>query len=142
MADYSHGPRQATYDLYTMEIAYDADHFRGGAVTRITDKKGTDILPVFSPDGKKLMWTSTAHTGWKQPALDRGLASHDAVALATQLKAAASEPTAGRIGPFPIVPRGQKGSPPPARRIAPLDGRLISPLRFRGPWHVMPREQR
>ena len=59
MADYSHGPRGATYDLYTMEIEHDATHFRGGAVTRITDKKGTDILPVFSPDGKKLMWTST-----------------------------------------------------------------------------------
>ncbi len=59
MADYSHGPRGATYDLYTMEIESDATHFRGGAITRITDKKGTDILPVFSPDGKKLMWTST-----------------------------------------------------------------------------------
>lgn len=59
MADYSHGPKQATYDLYTMEIDYDDTHFKGGAVTRITDKKGTDILPVFSPDGKKLMWTST-----------------------------------------------------------------------------------
>jgi Tol biopolymer transport system component len=59
MADYAHGPQQATYDLYTMEIKYDGTHFQGGAVTRVTDKKGTDILPVFSPDGKKLMWTST-----------------------------------------------------------------------------------
>jgi len=59
MADYSRGPAQATYDLYTMEIEYDDTHFKGGAVERITDHKGTDILPVFSPDGKKLMWTST-----------------------------------------------------------------------------------
>jgi Tol biopolymer transport system component len=59
MADYSKGPRQATYDLYTMEIDTGAAHFRGGKVTRITDQKGADILPVFSPDGKKLMWTST-----------------------------------------------------------------------------------
>ena len=26
---------------------------------RITDHAGGDVLPVFSPDGKKLMWTST-----------------------------------------------------------------------------------
>jgi Tol biopolymer transport system component len=59
MADYSHGPRMATYDLYTMDIQYDDATFKGGPVTRVTDHKGTDILPVFSPDGKKLMWTST-----------------------------------------------------------------------------------
>jgi TolB protein len=61
MADYSRGPKDATYDLYTMEIESGGSppYFRGGAVTRITDKKGADILPVFSPDGKRLMWTST-----------------------------------------------------------------------------------
>ena len=25
---------------------------------RITDNPAADVLPVFSPDGKKLMWTS------------------------------------------------------------------------------------
>jgi Tol biopolymer transport system component len=29
------------------------------AKTRITYAPGADVLPVFSPDGKKLMWTST-----------------------------------------------------------------------------------
>jgi hypothetical protein len=59
MADYSEGPRSATYDLYTMEITHDGDKFAGSNPQRITFEKGTDILPVFSPDGKKLMWTST-----------------------------------------------------------------------------------
>jgi TolB protein len=42
-----------------MELQTDATNFRGGKVTQITDAKGADILPVFSPDGTKLMWTST-----------------------------------------------------------------------------------
>ena len=29
MADYAHGPRGATYDLYTMEIEHDDTHFKG-----------------------------------------------------------------------------------------------------------------
>jgi Tol biopolymer transport system component len=58
-ADYSQGPRGATYDIYRMPISYDAAKFTGGPQERITFEKGTDILPVFSPDGKKLMWTST-----------------------------------------------------------------------------------
>jgi Tol biopolymer transport system component len=34
-------------------------HVLPGPVTRITDNPAVDILPVFSPDGKQLMWTST-----------------------------------------------------------------------------------
>ena len=30
-----------------------------GSPIRITDFAGADVLPVFSPDGTKLMWTST-----------------------------------------------------------------------------------
>jgi Tol biopolymer transport system component len=29
-----------------------------GPITRITDHSSADVLPVFSPDGKRLMWTS------------------------------------------------------------------------------------
>ena len=29
-----------------------------GKVTRITQAPGQDVLPVFSPDYKKVMWTS------------------------------------------------------------------------------------
>ena len=59
MADYSRGPRFATYNLYTMEIETSDSTFKGGKVEQITSGKSADILPVFSPDGKKLMWTST-----------------------------------------------------------------------------------
>lgn len=39
------------YDLYWMNI-------ESGKTTRITHAPGQDVLPVFSPDYKKLMWTS------------------------------------------------------------------------------------
>ena len=58
-ADYSRGPRTAHFQLYTMEIDYDDTTFEGGDVTQITFAESADVLPVFSPDGKKLMWTST-----------------------------------------------------------------------------------
>ena len=58
-ADYSRGPQFANFDLYTMEVEMDEQSFRGGKVRRITDHEKADVLPVFSPDGKKLMWTST-----------------------------------------------------------------------------------
>jgi Tol biopolymer transport system component len=40
------------YDLYWMDVD------RGKKV-RLTFAPGADVLPVFSPDGKKIMWTST-----------------------------------------------------------------------------------
>jgi tricorn protease-like protein len=40
------------YDVYWMDID-------GGKKARLTYAPGADILPVFSPDSKKLMWTST-----------------------------------------------------------------------------------
>jgi Tol biopolymer transport system component len=58
-ADYSRGPQSANFDLFTMEIEHDDTTFRGGDVARITDHAAADVLPVFSPDGKKLMWTSS-----------------------------------------------------------------------------------
>ncbi len=49
----NHGvPGRPNYDLYWMDVST-------GKKVRITHAPGTDILPVFSPDGKKLMWTST-----------------------------------------------------------------------------------
>ncbi|HUG91524.1 MAG TPA: DPP IV N-terminal domain-containing protein [Planctomycetaceae bacterium] len=58
-ADYSRGPQSAHFNLYTMEIDYDDDGFRGGEVTQVTFSDKADVLPVFSPDGTRLMWTST-----------------------------------------------------------------------------------
>jgi len=56
-ADYSHG--RGSFNLFTMEIETTDTTFTGGKVTQITNNRAADILPVFSPDGKKLMWTST-----------------------------------------------------------------------------------
>jgi Tol biopolymer transport system component len=45
-------PTRPNYDLYWMDI-------ETGKKVRITFAPGADVLPVFSPDYKKLMWTST-----------------------------------------------------------------------------------
>lgn len=58
-ADYSRGPRFANFDLYTMKLNKTADKISPGDVQRITYHAKADVLPVFSPDGKKLMWTSS-----------------------------------------------------------------------------------
>ena len=39
------------YDIYWMDV-------ESGKKTRITHAPGADVLPVFSPDGKKMVWTS------------------------------------------------------------------------------------
>jgi TolB protein len=45
-------PGRPNYDLYWMNIDT-------GKKVRLTFAPGADVLPVFSPDGKRLMWTST-----------------------------------------------------------------------------------
>jgi TolB protein len=45
-------PGRPNYDLYWMDI-------QTGKKVRLTYAPGADVLPVFSPDYKKLMWTST-----------------------------------------------------------------------------------
>lgn len=56
-ADYSAGPRP--FHLFTMELTYPDGKLTGGETTQITDSAAMDVLPVFSADGKKLMWTAT-----------------------------------------------------------------------------------
>ncbi len=58
-ADYSKGPMGAFFHLFTMEIDINGSSLKGGKVEQITHESVQDVLPVFSPDGKKLMWTST-----------------------------------------------------------------------------------
>lgn len=58
-ADYSRGPTGAQFQLFTLEIESTDTTLKGGKVTQITFEKSQDVLPVFSPDGTKLMWTST-----------------------------------------------------------------------------------
>ncbi len=57
-ADYSRGPRGAHFNLFTMELELGKTTVKGGKVRQVTDHVAADVLPVFSPDGKKLMWTS------------------------------------------------------------------------------------
>lgn len=57
-ADYGKSPQAANFDLWTMDTQITPTTFQGGKITRITDHKAADVLPVFSPDGTKLMWTS------------------------------------------------------------------------------------
>jgi Tol biopolymer transport system component len=51
-ADHANPIVRPNYDLYWMNIDT-------GRKVRITHAPGADVLPVFSPDGRKLMWTST-----------------------------------------------------------------------------------
>ena len=44
-----------------------------GKKVRLTHAPGADVLPVFSPDGKKLMWTSTRDGRLAVAAVHRGL---------------------------------------------------------------------
>ena len=50
-ADHSDPKARPNYDLYWMALDT-------GKTTRLTFAPGADVLPVFSPDGKKVMWTS------------------------------------------------------------------------------------
>jgi len=50
-ADHSDEKARPNYDLYWMNI-------ETGKTTRLTFAPGQDVLPVFSPDFKKVMWTS------------------------------------------------------------------------------------
>ena len=47
------------YDLWLAKYESTDSTFTIGEPIRVTDFAGGDVLPVFSPDGKKLMWTST-----------------------------------------------------------------------------------
>lgn len=58
-ADHSDPSARPNYDLWLMRYAMEGTRFVPGKVTRITDSPSADVLPVFSPDGRQLMWTST-----------------------------------------------------------------------------------
>lgn len=57
-ADHSDPTRRPNYDLWLMRYSIEGDRFEPGRKWRITDHPAADVLPVFSPDGKQLMWTS------------------------------------------------------------------------------------
>jgi Tol biopolymer transport system component len=57
-ADHSDPAQRPNYDLWLMRYSVEGDRFVPGRTWRITDHVSADVLPVFSPDGKRLMWTS------------------------------------------------------------------------------------
>jgi Tol biopolymer transport system component len=58
-ADHSDPNARPNYDLWLAHYQVQGDKFSLGSPIRVTDFAGADVLPVFSPDGKQLMWTST-----------------------------------------------------------------------------------
>jgi TolB protein len=58
-ADYSRGPRGAKFQLFTLDLESTDTTMKGGKITQVTFDPSHDVLPVFSPDGTKIMWTST-----------------------------------------------------------------------------------
>jgi TolB protein len=57
-ADHSNPAARPNYDLWLMKYTVDGGRIQPGPVVRVTDHPTADVLPVFSPDGKQLMWTS------------------------------------------------------------------------------------
>jgi Tol biopolymer transport system component len=58
-ADHSDPTARPNYDLWLSRYDVQGSKFTLGAPQRVTDFAGADVLPVFSPDGRQLMWTST-----------------------------------------------------------------------------------
>ncbi len=58
-ADHSDPNARPNYDLWLAKYEIQDGKFTLGKRHRVTDAPGGDVLPVFSPDGKQLMWTST-----------------------------------------------------------------------------------
>jgi Tol biopolymer transport system component len=57
-ADHSIPMQRPNYDLRLMKYSIRDGMPVPGPITRVTDHPTADVLPVFSPDGKQLMWTS------------------------------------------------------------------------------------
>ena len=58
-ADHSNPQRRPNYDLWMAPYRVREGRFELGRRVRITNHPAADVLPVFSPDGRRLMWTST-----------------------------------------------------------------------------------
>jgi TolB protein len=58
-ADHSDPSARPNYDLWLARYEVRDGEFTIDAPRRVTDSSSADVLPVFSPDGKQLMWTST-----------------------------------------------------------------------------------
>jgi Tol biopolymer transport system component len=57
-ADHSNPKARPNYDLWITRYEVKDGKFAIGPISRVTDHPSADVLPVFSPNGKQLMWTS------------------------------------------------------------------------------------
>lgn len=57
-ADHSDPNARPNYDLWLMKYGIEDGKLKPGPIERVTDHMGADVLPVFTPDGKQLMWTA------------------------------------------------------------------------------------
>jgi TolB protein len=57
-ADHSDPHATPNYDLWLLKYQKGEGKIEPGQIWRITEHPAADVLPVFSPDGRKLMWTS------------------------------------------------------------------------------------
>ena len=58
-ADHSDPGARPNYDLWMVRYEVRDGVFTAGPKIRVSGAAAADVLPVFSPDGDKLMWTST-----------------------------------------------------------------------------------
>jgi Tol biopolymer transport system component len=58
-ADHSDPTMRPNYDLYWADIDAEPGKSVRGKAVRLTFAPGADVLPVFSPDYRRVMWTST-----------------------------------------------------------------------------------
>src|SRR5690606_14933650 len=58
-AEHSDSNDRPNYNLWLARYHVSDGKFTIDEPVRVTDSAAADVLPVFSPDGKKLMWTST-----------------------------------------------------------------------------------
>lgn len=58
-ADHSDPNARPNYDLWLARYSVHDGKMAIDTPRRVTDFSGADVLPVFSPDGRELMWTST-----------------------------------------------------------------------------------
>lgn len=62
-ADHGVKGQRPNYDLWMAKYHVEDGKLTIGPRIQITDHPGADVLPVFSPDGEKLMWTSSRGPG-------------------------------------------------------------------------------
>ena len=91
-ADHSDPTQRPNYDLWI--AAYEATDagFRIGPPLRLTDHGGADVLPSFSPDGTRLMWTASrgGDGGGRGPASQLWISRLDLEAVGAALTEAAA----------------------------------------------------